>query len=158
MGCLISRGLVPFQSSPTAWKDITKEEIKKIVKDQLRFTGSITFGDSQYCCPYKSDVVTYLKTDFTDTFQYKTELFDCDDFSRVLLGRFIEWYSQAKAERAICFGIIWGKILKEEEQDTNSGHSVNFFIDETGKLWLVEPQNDQLFTLTSNSKVFNVFV
>jgi len=80
-----------------------------------------------YLCP-KQDVEEFLAEDPTDQERYVTEVFDCDDFSFRLMGQF-----HTKPYSALAFGIAWSSV-----------HAYNVFIDIEGKVWIIEPQTDEL--------------
>jgi len=90
--------------------------------------------DSQYALLTKKQVEDFLKSDWTNFRLYRKEKFDCDDFAIILWGKFHEKFGNCSV----------GFACSDE-------HAFNFCVDESRKLWIIEPQTDKIFT-TSNKK------
>ena len=116
---------------------IFANEIQKLIpsakKDKIYLTNpDLTIADKTYILPRKEQIENFLLSDSTNRYKYQTEMFDCDDFAMVLLGRLRERFPNF----AIGFA-------------ASGEHAFNFFIDNTRKLWLIEPQTDKIFTSKS---------
>ena len=89
-------------------------------------------SDSRYLLVPPSEVEKLLDWDATDEFVYVPELYDCDDFQFRLWGQvnsLPEW-------AGLSMGIIWF---------SDPAHAMNVFVDIDGNVWLIEPQNDDMF-------------
>jgi hypothetical protein len=96
----------------------------------------IAVGDRKYMTVSKEELMRYLKYDLTDRNPFIDEYYDCDDFTFALLGSISnpKW-------GALPFGFIWTERKYEEK------HSINVFIDKDRELWIIEPQNDNMFEI-----------
>jgi hypothetical protein len=133
--------------------DITEfegNEIRQIIKDTLQ-PKQINIADSMYGCYPKSEVERFLSSDTVDKLKYHKERFDCDNFALALAGREAEWYAAGAYASGSSFGIVHGDIRKKESDTTPRPHAINFFIDNEGELWLIEPQTDEIFKPTASS-------
>jgi hypothetical protein len=126
--------------------------MSKIIGDALKLANDkIKVADGTYTA-YALDVLrAFLFTDLANLFKYKKDCFDCDDFAFVVLGREREWFGQAEVDGGSTFGFVWGDIRKSETDTEPNPHAINFFVDDSKELWLVEPQNDTVFKPTANS-------
>lgn len=137
---------------PTSYSEIPREELDALLKRVFKDADK-QIADKDYFCAYAADVQRWLKADGTDGLSYKTDLRDCDDFAAILRGRFLEWISRdLQVQRGAAFGVCYGDIRTSESDPNERPHAVNFFVDgEKHEVWMIEPQTDALFQLTSNS-------
>ena len=119
---------------------------EEIDADQLIDIIIETFGDEEYHLLIsdekyrvisKEEMAELLRKDDTNFLPYIPTYADCDDFSDVLLGQL----TRKTWSQGFAIGQLW---FYTEEW----GHAINFFVDGE-KLWLVEPQNDRIFTWES---------
>lgn len=108
---------------PDPFDTIGINEMSSILLDKLDDMGDtkadIHLPDG-FCKVYKKeDIETYLDVDQTDKIVFVAETMDCDDFAAILFGKFA--------------GLVWSNV-----------HGLNWFIDEYGEFWFIEPQTDQL--------------
>ena len=91
-------------------------------------------SDQDYKYPKYEDMTKLLeKVGIWKGVKYQAESFDCDDFA-------LQTYALLELIRPeIAFGIIWVTL------PDSSGHALNFFIDDAGKLWYYEPQDGRVF-------------
>lgn len=92
----------------------------------------IYLSDNRYLLVPSGEVEKLLDWDATDEFVYVPELYDCDDFQFRLWGQvnsLPEW-------AGLSMGIIWF---------SDPPHAMNIFVDIDGNVWLIEPQNDDMF-------------
>lgn len=76
---------------------------------------------------------------------YRLESFDCDDYAYVLMGREREWYGlNSPSTSGSAFGWISGDLRLHNETDWNY-HAMNVFIDNNKKVWVIEPQTNEIF-------------
>jgi len=126
-------------------------EIRAIIKKNLVNITDMHVSDGMYGCYPRSELERFLKSDDVDSLKYHKERFDCDNFALALAGREAEWYAGGANESGSSFGIVHGDIRKKETDTKVRGHAINFFIDDEGEFWLIEPQTDAIFKPTSNS-------
>jgi len=92
----------------------------------------LLLSDWEYKLAPFTEYERLIRWSLTDKNKYIKESYDCDDFSFSLMGDFHqipEWGSLA-------FGIFW--LL-------TPAHAVNMFVDDEYKVWVVEPQTDNIF-------------
>ncbi len=111
---------------------ITKTEIINLFKKYN--LKRIRILDRHYKLINKKEIEKFLKSDNVSFNKYKKEIYDCDDFALVLLGRIKNKFHGASVGLAI-----------------SKTHAFNFFIDENKKVWIIEPQTDKI--INPNSKL-----
>jgi len=114
-------------NQPTSQTEITGTELWKLLN--TKFPGvTIYISDATYLLAKYDDIAIFLAQDQTNKFEYKSQSFDCDNFSYRLMGQFSvpKWST-------LTFGIIWTK-----------KHALNCIVDENKNFWYVEPQTDEL--------------
>jgi hypothetical protein len=139
---------------PTEGTILTSREVETIVRAafNLPVSSSVFLSDRDYFAYSTDKLREFLRADLTNALVYKAEALDCDDFARVLTGREREWFSgHTMGAYGSTLGIVWGDLRASETDEVVSPHAMNFFIDSTRKLWLLEPQSDVLREPTSNS-------
>lgn len=129
----------------------SRDEIYRIISEQLNLKHNILISDRNYGCYPRVEAERFLSSDSVDKLKYAKERFDCDDFALVLAGREKEWFATGEGEYGSSFGIVHGDIRKKVTDTKARPHAVNFFIDDEGKLWLVEPQTDEIMEPNSAS-------
>ena len=102
--------------------------------------------DNIYTTVDKDYIEHLLTLDDVNTFPYKTEVFDCDEFGLILLANIMHLSRMCEYLYRIAFGILIGT-----EATTKENHLLNFFIDKKTIFWCVEPQTDEIF-LCDNGK------
>ena len=102
----------------------------------------LLISDEKYRVISKDEMAELLKKDDTNLLPYINTYADCDDFSDVLLGQL----TKKTWSQGFAIGQLWFYTSKW-------GHAINFFVDGE-KLWLIEPQNDQIFTWESVKKKY----
>lgn len=142
---------------PKVVYQITSKEVRKIIESSLRAKPDhVKLADGNYGLYSLQDLKRFLNHDKTDKYNYIKESFDCDDFADVLKGHEREWFRFHKQPMGSTFGIVWGDIRNDENSDKPRPHAVNYFIDDDKKLWLIEPQTDNIFEFTNNSTAWIV--
>lgn len=118
--------------------------LRNALGSKLSSTALIRYGDGTYYLPTLTEMKQLLAASQSDRRTWTAERFDCDDFSYVLKGESsIHSYNTADFRFGICCGIIWGNF------DWVSGyHAVNWFIDATGTMYLIEPQTDAIYPVS----------
>lgn len=164
----ISKDLTPPDDPPWTWEDvevvptptnisaglhnwkgrdkIDQTLLKEVLKNTLDRCNAIYLSDRTYLEYTLDEIVKFISMDRTSFKEYIPEYYDCDDFSKTLLGN-------VAANLPGCpFGIIWyygidpkGKVY---------GHSVNIFYDAHKKeMVLIEPQNDKMYKFTKGRMI-----
>ena len=130
-----------------AFNKIDKETIKKPIDTgtvtmftanalfkSAFLTAEIFLSDPSYKLTSLEEAKRFLKQDLLNFKQYKSNEFDCDNFSRALWGYWQEWQSE------LALGVLW--ITKP------IAHALNVAIlTENGKkgVYVIEPQNDKIY-------------
>jgi len=119
----------PVQVKPTVRKEVSFAYVFGVLNGLFPKAEHIYLSDNKYWLCSEADIRKFLKLDATNKEKYLGEIFDCDDFSYRLMGQLStpEW-------SGIAAGVIWTEL-----------HAACCFIDNTGKLWLIEPQTDELY-------------
>ena len=126
---IIPEPVVTEMPLPTVKRVVDGNYVFNILNNALPTAPHIYISDNYYELCSKEDYQRYLAWDKTNEYVYIPEKFDCDDFTYRLTGNLSipEW-------SVIADGTIWTET-----------HAYKLFIDNTGKLWFVEPQTDALF-------------
>lgn len=135
----------------------TSDEVRDILTQQLR-CNHLHIGDSAYGSYSIEELRAFLASDNVNKLKYHKNRFDCDNFALVLAGREAEYFANASGEVGSTFGIVHGDIRKDEKSDKTRPHAVNVFIDDHGKVWLIEPQTDEIYAPTKNSTFWFVLL
>lgn len=110
----------PVEPTLSPCGTITIDEASSIILDKMEEMldeqAEIFLPDKNFKVYKKSDVLKSQALKEISTLKYVKETHDCDDFAAKLFGEFAS--------------LVW----------TNT-HALNWFIDEKGVFWFVEPQN-----------------
>lgn len=147
MGCTTSSSA----NAPVSRGELTTNDVYNILR-QIKPQACHLF-DATYSLVSIDDIKAFAKLDTTNLLKYKSEAFDCDDFSAVCLGRVREWYGKGSGAGGICFGMITGDLRTNEQPDTPRIHAANIYISPEKEIWIFEPQNDTLQKLHPKSTV-----
>jgi hypothetical protein len=126
-GCAQNQSISELE--PTSAKEVDWSYINNILFAKFPSPSThIYLSDKKYYLCSEDDIKRFLAQDQTNKLAYQAEIFDCDDFSYRLMGQlsYPKW-------SGIAFGILWTNL-----------HALNCLIDENGKFWFVEPQEDKL--------------
>jgi hypothetical protein len=126
------------------WKGrerISRADLKAAIKKAIGGCRSVYLSDRIYLKYTVAEIHRFLSQDKTSFREYLPEYYDCDDFSKTLLGN-------AAVDLPGCpIGIIW--YYGTDPNGKFYGHSVNIFYDADGdRILLIEPQNDKMYTFT----------
>lgn len=114
---------------PHKYTEFNNTALRSILSLYAGGSHKIHFADSIYYSISIDDFKLLLEYDLTNRNSYIAEKYDCDDFSFRLKGQFtIPGWSK------IPMFIVWTDL-----------HAFNCFVDDTRKLWIIEPQNDRIF-------------
>lgn len=95
--------------------------------------------DSKYFLTNQDNFLNIVAWDWTDTYDYVREVFDCDKFAIMFKSRVNERFYLNQV----------GVVL-----DYKSGHAYNLIIFPDGNIMLLEPQSDSLFCHTKRITMF----
>lgn len=122
------------------------------VKDKVRSLdgfyklGDIHIEDTSYKLVDVEHLKEWLKVDTTDILNYVPEYHDCDDFAVTLHGHLNEWDSSLATA-----------IAKVKKDGSTSRHMMNLVIGTDMKVYLIEPQNDNIFVDANGYQIRDVF-
>lgn len=116
---------------PKEMPSITSIEVGAILKS---YTNNIWLSDGTFQLVDTENLKAFLASDPINGRPYVSEKHDCDDYSYELMGHVSDWSPDNT------FGIVWGL------NASGGGHAWNFFIDGNMEVKYVEPQNDVIFT------------
>jgi len=129
-------------SPPRFLEDIDFNEVTTLLKS-IAPDAARVLVDADYKTTTVTEFKRFIKHNKVDMEQYVSEYFDCDDFSFALKGAISnpDW-------GALTFGIVFAYPPR------GGAHALNFFIDNEGIFWLVEPQTDKVFKPTDKWKIY----
>ena len=134
------RGTLPASEIQKAYEKV----FGKVGWWQRLFQGQpYQFADQYYQPVNETLIKLILDNDNTNLQHYVSEDFDCDDFTFRLMGIF----SQNTETAAMPIFIIW--LLLPDGQ----GHAMISYVTNNGIVKLIEPQNDQIFSVPKDWKL-----
>ncbi len=95
--------------------------------------GAVYLSDGKYKVYPDADIRTVLGADLTDSEAYVAQYFDCDDFAQVVSG------AVNHKLKGVPFGILWFR-------GQGVFHAVNCYYSSSGKMKVVEPQTDHVYS------------
>jgi hypothetical protein len=122
---------VSQQKSETTMSKIYVMQAFKNV-DDLKLT------DTRYKLVDINQLKIFLSRNTVNSRKYVSDSNDCDDFALILLGDVTRWDSD------LAFGIAF--VVKED----GDYHALNVLISTQKKVYLVEPQTDEVFLVPDN--------
>ena len=125
-------------SEPKVFGTINWDEVTDIIEPHIKKSNKIYLSDTNYSLTSVDEIRKFLYNDRLN-YQKYTESHDCDNFSYQLMGYFSQW------SYSFCFGIAW-----------SGTHAFNIFIDKDKKLYVIEPQNDAIYTMNEIKKSSNL--
>lgn len=117
-------------------KLITCQVIRDSLKSNLKLVkkNRIWLFDKNYCAIGKNEFEDLRKEIEPINMQFKTELFDCEDFAHVTSA-----FIKLKAANKYPKGVAFGEVTTRNNQ-TKEIHTLNFLITENEKAYYFEPQ------------------
>ena len=125
-------------------------DIRRIITSSLHIS-EIKIDDKMYDCYPCSEIKRFLTKGLVDKQRYQLYPygnFDCNNYTLTFASCESKWYTNTNNP----FGITRGDIYREDSDTKPRYNAVNFFITDDGELWLIDPQTDELFKPTTNSK------
>ena len=118
-------------------KKITCQDIRDALKFKLNLIkpNRIWLFDKHYCAVNKDEFEDILKDIEPIRVEYKTELFDCEDYAHVISA-----FVKLKAASSYPFGIAFGEITGRDSVFGNI-HTLNFLITEDKNAIYFEPMD-----------------
>jgi hypothetical protein len=110
------------------------QDVGLAIQAQAGTIQNMVYLDSEYITPDFTEMSSIIFADTTDQQQYVSEFFDCDNFAIRLFGII----RGNPSTSAYPFGLIF--VTTE-----TYAHAINIFLDDDGKVWYVEPQNDRIW-------------
>jgi len=107
--------------------------IRAILKKAGINKENIYISDGWYKFLPQNLLKNFLEYNLYTDKKYIKEIYDCDNFSFSLMGM------ASHILNGFAFGIIW--VTRKDR----TKHALNFFIDEDGELFYIEPQNNEVF-------------
>ena len=98
----------------------------------------IKVGDAKFDPISMRDMQTFLEIDKTDLIEYKKDIFDCENFALRLHANAHDYFARKGLNAD--FGELWGPT-------TIGAHAINCFRTPANVYYLIEPQNDKIFTV-----------
>ena len=138
---------IQLPKQPEVLASIPNWKVKQIIGEEL----NVFLADSYYDLISVADMMEIVELNRFSEMEYVSEKRDCDDFSFGLMGLI------RKLLPGVCFGIIWVDVLNNDGS-LSYKHALNFFIDDCMKLYLVEPQNNKVFSMPKNYKPIFVVI
>jgi len=102
-------------------------------------SANLIVNDYKYYLPNKELVENFIKVNQVEKMNYIKEKNDCDNFSFILYGNFLEYTYKYNISYAYLFGVIYSY-----DFNSNLNHLINFFIDDKYTVYCIEPQNDRI--------------
>lgn len=142
------------KDAKTMSDDAVKARLLSIVPEGSR-VPYVEVSDDQYLCPARKHFCTFASYDQTDKHTYQKEVFDCDNFAHIFLGKVMEAYmlhADRKLRKGLAVGLTHGWFYLAEEIDGTKhpdakevNHAMNIVVTSKGSVYLFEPQNDKLY-------------
>lgn len=129
-------------NAPVLSSELVQARIEATFEGKFLEGAMIRLGDAMFFLPKKDFVRSIVQASAGSSKKWLEERFDCDDFAYVLKGAFsTTWYKMKEGGQCgLCCGIIWGTFAWLEGL-----HACNWFLDDSGKIMLIEPQSDQIY-------------
>ena len=96
-------------------------------------------NDYNYILPDKKFIIDFLKKNKVNKMDYIKDKHDCDNFSFILYGNFLEQQYKNNLKYSFLFGLVY-----VHNKKTNINHILNFFIDDKYNVYCLEPQDDKI--------------
>lgn len=123
-------------------EEISSDDLAELLRKEFGEDATIYLVDWDYHLIDKEEMERFLAEDKTDLAEYVAEYHDCDDFSFRLMGQIsVPGWSD------LAFGIVFALV-------PGGGHAVNCFVSNEKEVYLIEPQNDEIFKKPSDWEVF----
>jgi len=125
-------------------------DIKEILEDNRRIENmKLIFNDSSKTKVNLDNLREYLKADKTDELPYLPTDRDCDDFTDILKGFVKRWDSR------LAIGMMLA--LTRPDTDGDRGyHAFNVVVGLDDKMYMVEPQTDDIMELPKEWEITHV--
>ena len=129
----------PETLTPKSTEKITCAELTSLLKNYVPTAQIIMADNWKYLCHY-DDIALFLAQDQTNKMEWIEETRDCDDFAFRLKGQF-----SIPSWSGLALGICW--------TTEPYSHALNAMVTEDMKLWLIEPQSDEIIDNLKDIKI-----
>lgn len=144
-GVIIPSVTLPPVPSVDTMTSLSSNEVREILKAEFGANINLLVDDGEYFALQKSDIEAFLAASTTDKLKYQPNRFDCDNFRDVLRGVILQWFAHGTGgDKGITFAAIAGDLRKASEPDKPRYHAMNCFITADRKVYIVEPQTDEI--------------
>lgn len=99
----------------------------------------IFVADRTYKQPSLQELEDLLFLTYFEEYKWTKEVFDCDDFADILAAYVKQNRYKEHAKLPWSFGICWGSVRQ---------HALNIAVTNNDKVYLIEPQNDEIWEAT----------
>ena len=120
---------------------IHAQELKRLVLHHFP-QSSVFTTDNLYHVPEEGVMRDWLRDDNTDSYAYRPERHDCDDFSAILIGNLRKWEYENGGNHSFAVGQAFGT------NGSGEGHAYNIVVTVERFLFFIEPQSDAMVTPT----------
>lgn len=132
LDCIAGKSEVTYLEPPRAIGDIPVERVYERLRGVCP-DAQIYLSDEIYTITTTDEIRRFLHRDSINRYRYVRTLFDCDDFSYALMGAL-----SIPGWASLAFGIAW-----------SGRHAFNIFIGHNRRVYVVEPQNDNIKDLAN---------
>jgi hypothetical protein len=120
---------------PTEQSQITNTDIINKNKETNFCSGYLKCLDRIYSVPKKEDVINFLLSSNIPKKKFKNEVFDCDNYAMEFWGLINNW-----DDETVPYSYPLGFAYSDN-------HAFNILIASDGQIYIIEPQNGNLFSL-----------
>ena len=126
--------------------EVTMNDISLALVSQLGGVQNSIYLDGKYKTKSFDEIAQIIYENKGDKEIYVSDYYDCDDFAIALFGHF-----KSKPETShIPFGLCFVKT-------SASPHAINIFYADDGKLYMVEPQTDEIWLVGSSHSDYDPY-
>lgn len=125
---------------PISYNKIHITQLTNLLKP---YCDKVYLSDEKYSLTIVEEAKKFSEQTKVQYEKWLTEKYDCDEFSFALMGYWNEGLAQ------FAFGICWSE-----------KHAFNLMIDKDYKIWIVEPQTNEFFSIEevkTNKKYKNYY-
>ena len=103
----------------------------------------IRIADEDYSAPTLDEFNLWIQTDDVSDMSWEKNYRDCDDIARAIRCRIFAIGHEYKTTFTLCYA--------EGHTSTGEYHAFCIFIDDTDKIWVLEPQSDEMILCSEST-------
>tara|TARA_B100000674_G_C37910960_1_gene948564 strand:+ start:327 stop:989 length:663 start_codon:yes stop_codon:yes gene_type:complete len=126
---------------------INTSTLKSILNNLTRDRIEYILNDMKYELVTNDLIKDFIINDKSQKTEYIEEKNDCDNFSYILYGKFLEWQYKLNTTYSYVFGVVYLRYITE-----NTYHTMNIFINTGYDIYCMESQIKK-FELCSNENI-----